>query len=135
MLTKHGMSGTKIYRVYKGMIERCYYEKHKTYKDYGGRGIGVSPVWLDKENGFNNFYSWACLNGYEEGLTLERINNDGNYSPENCSWITRKEQGFNKRNTVRIEVNGITKTLREWAEELNIKLSTLRDKYYDGRFP
>jgi len=132
---KHGMARTKIYRVYQGMLERCYYKQHKTYDDYGGRGITVCLEWNNKENGFENFYSWALENRYEEGLTLERLNNNGEYSPENCSWITRQEQGYNKRNTVKIEINGEIDTLKGWSERLNIKLSTLRDRYYRKVFP
>ncbi len=126
-LTKHGMSNTKIYRVWSGMIERCTYKKHKTYNDYGGRGIVVCDEWLES---FENFYSWSCENGYEEGLTIERINNNGNYEPDNCKWVTLDDQRYNKRNTVIITINGVSKNLKEWSEELNIKLSTLRDRYY-----
>ena len=134
-LTKHGMAGTKIYRVYMGMLERCYYKKHKTYKDYGGRGITVCKEWRDKKHGFDKFYFWAKSNGYKEGLTLERANNNNGYSPKNCSWITRKEQGYNKRNTVKVTVNGESKTFPEWSEELGINVSTLRTRHLRGTFP
>lgn len=127
MLTKHGMSNTKIYKIWAGMIERCSYKRHKSYKYYGGRGISVCEEWL---NSFENFYNWSIENGYREGLTIDRVDNDGNYCPENCKWVTMEDQSKNKSNTVFIEIDGVKKTLSEWSDFLNIKLSTLRDRYY-----
>jgi len=132
IITRHGGSKTLLYRVWKGMIERCYYINHKSYKDYGGRGIIVCYEW--KEN-FKSFENWSLKNGYEKGLTLYRIDNNGNYEPSNCRWITRKEQNLNKRNTIYITIGNETKTLMEWAECLGVKLSTLRDRYRRKKFP
>ena len=100
---KHGYSHTKIFYIYQDMKKRCTVQNHHAYKYYGARGIKVCPEWLDEENGFLNFYNWAINNGYifnapRGEYTLDRINNDGNYEPNNCRWTTMKEQVKNKRN-------------------------------------
>ena len=125
---KHNMCGTKIYNVYKSMRERCFNKNDKNYRHYGGRGIKICDEWLDKENGFMNFYNWAIKNGYKKGLTLDRINVDGNYSPSNCRWTTMKEQSNNRRNNNYITYNGETHTLTQWSEILNIKYGTLQNR-------
>lgn len=83
----------KLYRVYWGMRQRCYNSKQKHYDRYGGRGIAVCDEWL---NSYESFYEWSMKNGYKEGLTIDRINNDGNYEPSNCRWVTIQEQQKNK---------------------------------------
>ena len=90
----HGESETKLYRRWKGMRERCYYTKHKSYEYYGGRGIEVCDEWKDS---FVNFKEWAMRNGFKEELSIDRIDNDGNYEPSNCRWVTHKEQMNNTR--------------------------------------
>lgn len=87
---KHGMNRTKIYSVYANIKYRCYNSNHHEFHNYGGKGIIVCDEWLG-ENGFANFYEWALNNGYEAGLTIDRLNSDGNYEPNNCQWITRSE--------------------------------------------
>lgn len=86
-LTTHGDSKTRLYRLWRGMRERCNYPRHKSYHRYGGRGIRVAPEWDD----YVAFRKWALANGYEDGLTIDRIDNDGNYEPDNCRWITQSE--------------------------------------------
>lgn len=98
------------------MIWRCYRKEHNSYKYYGARGISVCDEWQT----FEPFYQWALSNGYKENLTLDRINNDGNYEPSNCRWITIKEQANNRRTNRLIIYNGETKTISEWAELLGI---------------
>ncbi len=90
----HGESKTKLYRRWKGMRERCRDINHKSYKDYGGRGITVCDEWNDE---FIAFKNWAIENGFREDLELDRIDVDGNYEPSNCRWITHREQMYNTR--------------------------------------
>lgn len=87
---KHGMNRTKIYSVYANIKYRCYNPNHPEFHNYGGKGIIVCNEWMG-DNGFANFYEWALNNGYKEGLTIDRLNSDGNYEPSNCQWITRSE--------------------------------------------
>lgn len=110
---KHHMSGTIIYRKYISMKKRCYDEESQNYKYYGGRGITICQEWLDD---FMNFYNWAMRNGYEDTLTIERVDVNGNYCPENCCWIPKSSQAHNKTNTY--IVNG--EYLAKKARELNV---------------
>lgn len=98
-----------IYRSWEAMIRRCTKEKSNDYDRYGGRGIKVYPDWLSYEV----FLEWAKISGWRAGLTLERINVNGNYEPSNCSWATRKQQANNKRDTHWIEVYGRMVTIEE----------------------
>lgn len=128
----HGMSKTRIYRIYKEMYARCYSPKRPEYPDYGGRGIAICDEWLDEENGFMNFYNWAMANGYADNLTIDRINKDGNYEPSNCRWATAKEQARNTRNTVFLTYKGETKSVPEWSEIIGISKDTLTYRKRSG---
>lgn len=118
----HGLSKDKIYRIWISMISRCEDINSTGYCNYGARGISVCAKW---RNDFTEFYLWALSNGYKEGLTIERINVDGNYEPTNCTWATCKEQQNNKRNNHFITFNGKTQTMMQWSEELGINYATL----------
>lgn len=116
--TTHGKKRTRIYGIWGGMINRC---KDKDNKNYGGRGIIVCDEWKK----FENFYNWAMENGYTDELTIDRIDVNGNYCPENCRWATIKTQANNTRNNIFIEYNGEKKTVAEWAEYFNINPFTV----------
>lgn len=90
---KHGGRWTRLYMVWDSMRGRCFTTSNKNYKDYGGRGIMVCEEWND----FSAFRDWALANGYKKGLSIDRINNDGNYEPSNCRWATPHEQRINQR--------------------------------------
>ena len=125
----HGMRYTRIYKEWRSMIDRCENKSWKHYHNYGGRGISVCKEWRDS---FNTFYEWAISNGYNDSLTLDRVNVNGNYEPSNCRWATNKEQANNKRNSRYLTFNGKTQTLQQWADELEVDSRTLRsriDKY------
>ena len=91
---KHGMTNTRLYGVWNTMRQRCLNPNNHKYKNYGGRGIKVCDEWL---HDFMAFYDWSMDNGYKPGLTIDRINNDGNYEPNNCRWTTMKVQNNNRR--------------------------------------
>ena len=112
----------KLYTVLKGMKRRCYNKNEKAYKNYGQRGIKICNEWL---NSFQSFYDWAINNGYKEGLTIDRINNNGNYEPSNCRWITNKKQQNNRNDNCYITYKNQTHTLAEWSEIFNIRYSRL----------
>lgn len=125
--TTHGMRCSRLYQTWLDMKGRCFNPKDKAFCNYGGRNITVCDEWAKD---FHAFHEWAMDNGYEPHLTIERINNDGNYEPNNCRWATRIEQQNNKRNNRRITMNGETHTLAEWAKITGIKYSTLYSRAY-----
>jgi hypothetical protein len=115
---KHGMSDTRLYKIFRGMVDRTTNPKHIGYSQYGGRGITVCSEWLNEDNGFLNFYNWAINNGYAEDLTIDRKEVNGDYEPSNCQWVTMKEQNNNKTDNHFITYKGETRTLAEWSEAL-----------------
>lgn len=117
IMQKHGKSHAPIYDTYRSMIKRCYNPNHKSYKSYGGRGIVVCEKW---RGGFLPFYQWAVDNGYKEGLTLDRKDNNGGYSPENCRWVDLITQANNRRDNVWYDFNGVKMTLAQICREFGI---------------
>lgn len=114
--------GTKLYDVYRAMLKRCYNSNVKNYKNYGGRGITVCYNW---RNNFMSFYDWAINNGYKNGLTLDRMNNDGNYEPSNCRWVGYDIQENNTSRNKLLTYNGKTMSISQWCKILNVNASTL----------
>lgn len=130
------MDVKKLNRVYHGMKERCYYTKHKTYKNYGGRRVTVCDEWLNPQRvgqhqqtkGWLSFMNWALSHGYQDGLSIDRIDVSKGYSPDNCRWVTRKEQQNNRTDNHYVTYNGETKTLAQWCEELNLNYRRVKDR-------
>lgn len=116
------------YNSYRSMMSRCYREKDASYKFYGGRGIKVCDEWHD----IQNFEKWVEDNPFSKDMTLDRIDTNADYSPNNCRWATKKEQANNRRNTIRIEHNGEAHSLTEWAKIIGISESTLKSRYFRG---
>lgn len=129
MLTKHGQRHTRLYHIWCGMKTRCNNPKDIGYNLYGGRGIRVCEEWSQD---FMSFYRWANENGYTDKMTIDRIDANGNYCPENCRWETQKAQQNNRRNNHVISYNGETHNLAEWAEITNIKAGTIYNRLKRG---
>ncbi len=119
--TIHGGYGTRLHRIWRGMLDRCYNELTPNYSNYGGRGIAVCEEW----HNFEVFRDWALHNGYRSNLSLDRENNDGNYEPNNCRWATKRQQSNNTRRTVYVEFSGVTRPLSEWADITGINRQAL----------
>jgi hypothetical protein len=122
----HGMSGTSEHNAWMGMIQRCTNPSNARYSDYGGRGICVCSRWLS----FENFISDMGLR--PDGCTLDRIDNDKGYSPDNCRWATTYTQASNKRNSKRYTCNGMTLTEAEWAAVRSMKRTTIQYRIKAG---
>lgn len=121
----HGESKTRLYKLWVGMKTRCYNQNRKSYKYYGAEGKAVCDEWKDS---FKAFYDWSMSNGYQDNLTIERIDNSKGYSPDNCKWATMKEQSNNTRRNHLIEYKGKKQNLTQWAEELNINYNSLESR-------
>lgn len=117
--------------IYRDMKHRCHNKNNERYKDYGERGITIYNEWLG-ENGFINFYNWAMNNGYEDHLSIDRIDVDGNYDPNNCKWSNNHEQSINKRTTRYVTINGETKALSEWAKIIGISQQSFASRLKSG---
>lgn len=124
----HGLSNSRIFKCWAAMISRCCSSSDKRYKNYGQRGIKVCDEWKGK-TGFMAFYTWAIENGYQEDLTIDRIDVNGNYEPGNCRWITNKEQQNNRRDTVYLEHDGEKHSLAEWCEIYNLPYRLVHKRY------
>jgi hypothetical protein len=127
--TTHGLRKTRLYRIWCHMRERCYYPKENRYAQYGGRGITVCDEW---KNDFQAFYDWAMANGYNDDLSIDRIDVNGNYEPSNCRWATLEEQANNKRTSHLITIGGETFTLSEWLAKVNLTRRAFYDRVKKG---
>lgn len=112
----------RLRTIYNSMLDRCYNQNHKDYKYYGAKGIHVCKQWL---NNRDEFYKWAFENGYQDTLTIDRIDSNKGYTPENCQWITLEENARKAGNVNWITVNNMTKTGRQWADFFNIGTNTI----------
>lgn len=135
-MSKHGMKNTRIYEIWCGMKKRCYNKNSKSFEKYGAKGIIVCDEW---KNDFLNFYNWSVKNGYSENLTIDRINNNGNYEPSNCRWITHREQQRNRSNNIYLEHESQIKTLAEWCAIMNEPYNKIHSRiksslYHNGKF-
>lgn len=126
-----GLHNTKLYSVWSGMKKRCHNPKNFNFKNYGGRGVSVCDEW---RNDFLSFYKWAIENGYKEGLAIDRIDNDRNYEPSNCRWVTPKVNGNNRRTSRHIEYNGRLYTIPELAELFSTKYEVFYSRLYREGF-
>jgi hypothetical protein len=133
--TTHGLSknddgsATRLYTIWLGMKRRCYSKLSKSYKTYGALDIKVCDEW---KNSYLNFYTWAISNGYNDNLTIERRNFNGDYAPENCTWIPNSEQAKNRRNNIYLNVDGEVLTIAECARRKNISRATLKYRISHG---
>lgn len=125
---RHGDQGTRLYTIWKSMRERCACPSQNRYQNYGGRGIKVCQEWDD----YLTFKEWALNNGYDNELTIDRIDVNGNYEPSNCRWVTSKQQSNNKTNNRYITYNGETKTMAEWSEIIGVKAGTIWSRLNKG---
>lgn len=127
--TIHGGSKTPLFKKWMGMKYRCYDVNANHYQDYGGRRIRICDEW---KNDFSAFQSWAISSGYKDGLSIDRIDVNGNYEPNNCRWVSLKQQQKNKRNVKLFTYKGETHNIAEWAELLGIKYGTLWKRLKKG---
>lgn len=126
MHLKHGDAGTRLHGIWKGMRKRCGHNSSSHH--YGDRGISVCDEWAD----YAGFKSWALANGYQDGLSIERKNVDGNYCPENCMWIPVVEQPMNTRRTIQVEYDGRKAPVSVWCDELGLNRSTVYTRIRSG---
>lgn len=119
--TKYASKNKRLYSIWINIKSRCNNPNESEYENYGGRGIKICEQW---KNDFVTFYDWAMSHGYSDELTIDRIDNDGNYEPSNCRWAAQIEQANNKRNTIKIRIKDKTISLRRFCELIGLKYKT-----------
>ena len=127
--TRHGETRTRLHNLWLSMKARCQNPNNKSYHNYGGRGVTVCDEW---SNSYESFRDWALANGYADNLSIDRLNNDMGYSPDNCRWVTFHQQQNNRRNNRVIEFTGKSMTLAEWAREIGVSHKTLHQRFRYG---
>lgn len=125
----HNLTYTRLYNIFMGMKQRCYNLKRRKYKIYGERGITICNEWLDD---FMAFYNWSIANGYNDKLSIDRIDVNGNYEPSNCRWVNMKIQQRNRTNNHKLTFNNETHSINEWAEILKINRCTIKSRLNRG---
>lgn len=126
---KHGFGNHPLYKVWNTIKQRCFSVKRRDFHRYGGRGISICKEWADD---FNTFYKWAVYSGYDKGLTIERKDNDGPYSPDNCIWADRTQQANNRRTNRVVFFEGNYLTIAQWSRLFNINQHALRQRIDSG---
>ena len=126
---KHGMAGSRLYRIWDDIRGRTLRPNNTYYNNYGGRGITLYEPWRQ----FKPFMDWALANGYKDHLSIDRIDNDGPYSPDNCRWATRREQDRNKRSNVWVNYNGERICQADLASILGVHYSTIYYRLKTGK--
>lgn len=124
----HGESNSRLYAIWRSMKERCTNPNQAAYIHYGGRGIILCEVWHQ----YSAFRDWALNNGYDISLTIERVNNDGNYEPSNCEWVTYKVQANNRRCCNYLTFNNVKLTVVQWSEKTGIPRTTITNRIKRG---
>lgn len=124
----HGQKGTRIYNIWRTMRKRCFKPDHDSYRYYGAKGIIVCDEWLM----FIPFYKWAIANGYNDDLTIDRLDDNGNYEPSNCQWLSMWEQNRKHKHCILITHQGRTQLAIDWAREFGVKLPTFYWRYHRG---
>ena len=128
----HKETGSRLYKCWLGIKTRCFNQKDKSYEDYGKRGITMCAEWKDS---YESFRDWARKNGYTNELTIERIDVNGNYEPNNCTWVTKAQQQRNKRNNKYYTFQGKTQLIPAWAKEFGVTDSMIRSRIQKGQEP
>lgn len=124
--TTHGKSDTQLYWIWTSMKQRCTNPKNKRYSRYGARGINVCEAWADN---FQSFYNWSMSNGYKIGLSIDRIDNEKGYSPDNCKWVPMTDQAKRTNRIIYFTFNGVEKLLGEWCRETGFDLHCIEQRY------
>lgn len=126
----HGETKTRLYQIYAGIKKRCTNKNASNYDDYGGRGISICDIWLDS---WDEFREWSYANGYSDELSIDRIDVNGDYSPDNCRWVGRVVQANNRRSSKHIYYNNETHTMAEWAKILDIPYKRFHKWIHKGK--
>lgn len=129
--TTHGMSKSKLYYIWSDIKQRCYQKNNPAFKFYGGRGIKMCNEWFKS---YERFMKWAEINGYHEGLTIERIDVNGDYCPDNCKWIQLSEQAQNRRSNILIDYNGESHCLSEWCNIYKVNYYLVYNRIHKNKW-
>ena len=125
----HGLRKTRLYGIWANIKTRCYNHNDSHYERWGAKGVTMCEEW---RNDFKAFYDWSMSHGYADNLTIDRINNDGNYEPNNCRWVELCEQSKNRTSVILLTYDGKTQSATEWARELKLGKDTVRQRYRKG---
>ena len=128
----HGLTKHPLYKVWQRIKSSTTNPNHQDYEWYGGKGVRVCEEWF---HDFAKFYEWSIANGYQQGLTIDRIDVNGNYEPSNCRWVPFKEQTLNRTDNAYLTHDGVTRTIKEWSRITGVKPTTLYARFHKGWSP